>query len=127
MKYACHPNGFQSTNQKSPSGWLTDAARLSNLGTVSNETRIAVVGKWQETSRNVKLAGDQFWQFGYSDWSTGRNRMLPPPNKKRNQGILLTLAFLLFLDDDGFTIFLDDAEAKELVYDHAKLVNKLNN
>ncbi|KAL0634487.1 hypothetical protein Q9L58_006576 [Maublancomyces gigas] len=84
-------------------GWLTDAARLSNLGTVSNETRIAVVGKWQETSRNVKLAGDQFWQFGFSDWSTGRNH------------------------DDGFTIFLDDAEAKELVYDHAKLVNKLNN
>lgn len=31
-----------------------------------------------------------------------------------------------FVDDDGFTIYLDDAEAKQLVYDHAKKVEKLN-
>lgn len=32
----------------------------------------------------------------------------------------------MFLDDDGFTIYLDDPEAKQLVYDHVKKVNKLN-
>lgn len=38
----------------------------------------------------------------------------------------LFLFFFPPLDDDGFTIYLDDAEAKELVYDHAKSMNKLN-
>jgi mannan endo-1,4-beta-mannosidase len=33
---------------------------------------------------------------------------------------------LNFVDDDGFTIYLDDAEAKPLVYDHVKKVEKLN-
>jgi mannan endo-1,4-beta-mannosidase len=46
---------------------------------------------------------DMYWQFGYSGYSYGRNH------------------------DDGFTIFLEDAEAKKLVYEHAKKVNALNN
>jgi mannan endo-1,4-beta-mannosidase len=58
-------------------GWLTDAARLSNLGTVSNETRLEVLGEWQQASIDSKLAGDQFWQFGWSGWATGRNRKFP--------------------------------------------------
>ncbi|KAI5846256.1 putative mannan endo-1,4-beta-mannosidase C [Morchella snyderi] len=83
-------------------GWLTDAARLSNLGTVSNETRLEVLGEWQQASIDSKLAGDQYWQYGWSGWATGRNH------------------------DDGFTIYLDDAEAEPLVYDHVKKVEKLN-
>lgn len=101
---------------------MTDAARLSNLGTVSNETRLDVIGEWQETSVNVKLAGDQFWQFGFSKWSTGRNRTCPPPRRKA-VGLFTDLSRA---DDDGFTIYLDDPEAKQLVYDHAKKVNRLN-
>lgn len=80
-------------------GWLTDEARLENLGIVRNETRLEVVGKWQEIVRETKLAGDHYWQFGYDGFSTGPNH------------------------DDGFTIYLDSAEAKELIYKHAKKVN----
>jgi hypothetical protein len=68
----------------SRSGWLTDEARLSNLGTVSNITRIEAVGGWQDIGVEEKLAGDNFWQFGYSGYSTGRNH------------------------NDGFTIYLDE-------------------
>lgn len=49
-----------------------------------------------------KLAGDMFGQFGYSGFSYGRNH------------------------DDGFTIYLDDAEAQPLVYHHAEAVQRLN-
>lgn len=59
---------------------------------------------------------DMFWQYGFSGYSYGRNH------------------------DDGFTIYLDEyvscpvqdhandcsAEAKELVYKHARAVNQLN-
>ncbi|RDW76884.1 glycoside hydrolase 5 family protein [Aspergillus mulundensis] len=82
-------------------GWLTPQGRLDNLGTVSNITRLEAVGGWQKISLKEKMP-DMFWQYGFSGYSYGRNH------------------------DDGFTIYLDDAEAKELVYKHAKEVNKLN-
>lgn len=61
-----------------------------------------MLGGWQKTGVSEKLAGDMYWQFGYSGYSYGRNH------------------------DDGFTIFLDDAEAQVLVYQHVKGVNSLN-
>ncbi|KAH8902829.1 glycoside hydrolase [Coniochaeta sp. PMI_546] len=83
-------------------GWLTPAARLQNLGTVQNATRVEVVGGWQRIGIEERLAGDMYWQFGFSGYSYGRN------------------------NDDGFTIYLDDAEAQVLVYQHAKEVEALN-
>ncbi|KAL4973643.1 mannan endo-1,4-beta-mannosidase C [Aspergillus desertorum] len=82
-------------------GWLSPQGRLDNLGTVSNITRLEAVGGWQTISLREKMP-DLFWQYGFSGYSYGRNH------------------------DDGFTIYLDDAEAKELVYKHARDVNKLN-
>jgi mannan endo-1,4-beta-mannosidase len=82
-------------------GWLTDDKRQEYLGKTSNITRLEAIGLWQATSLKEKMP-DMFWQFGYSGYSYGRNH------------------------DDGFTIFLEDAEAKELVYEHAKKVNALN-
>jgi mannan endo-1,4-beta-mannosidase len=46
---------------------------------------------------------DMFWQYGYSDFSYGKNH------------------------NDGFTIYLDDEEAQTLVYQHAERMNGLNN
>ncbi|KAB5585167.1 endo-beta-1,4-mannanase [Coniochaeta sp. 2T2.1] len=83
-------------------GWMTDAARLSNLGTVANQSRVEVEGEWQRIGVREKLAGDMYWQFGYGGYSYGRNH------------------------DDGFTIFLEDEEAQTLVYQHARDVEKLN-
>ncbi|KAK4454882.1 endo-1,4-beta-mannosidase [Podospora aff. communis PSN243] len=83
-------------------GWMTPEKRMEYLGKTAPETRLQVVGKWQEVGLEEKLAGDMYWQFGYGGYSYGRNH------------------------DDGFTIFLEDAEAKTLVYDHAKKVNALN-
>jgi mannan endo-1,4-beta-mannosidase len=82
-------------------GWLTPEARLEYLGRVDNTTRTEAVGGWQEISVEEKMS-DMYWQFGYSEYSYGRNH------------------------DDGFTIFLDDKEAQELVYSHAKAVDRLN-
>lgn len=82
-------------------GWLTDEARLEYVGTVSNITRIEAVGGWQEIQVEEKMP-DMFWQFGFSDYSYGRNH------------------------DDGFTIYLDDEEAQTLVYEHAERMNALN-
>ncbi|KAH6892378.1 glycoside hydrolase superfamily [Thelonectria olida] len=82
-------------------GWLTPEARLEYLGTTRNETRIEVIGNWQKIHVEKKVS-DMYWQFGYSGWSYGRNH------------------------NDGFTIYLDDAEAKPLVYEHAKAMNRLN-
>lgn len=82
-------------------GWLTPAARLQYLGLVSNTTRLQAVGGWQKISLEEKMS-DMYWQFGYSNYSYGRN------------------------DDDGFTIYLDSPEAKQLVYEHARAVNRLN-
>lgn len=83
-------------------GWMTPEARLQMTGKVNNATRLEVLGGWQKTGVSEKLGGDMYWQFGYSVYSYGRNH------------------------DDGFTIFLDDAEAQTLVYQHAKAVNSLN-
>ena len=53
-------------------GWMSAAARLQNLGTVSNLSRVQVEGGWQEIVIKQKLAGDMFWQFGLqSGLSTG--------------------------------------------------------
>ncbi|EMR70233.1 putative glycoside hydrolase family 5 protein [Eutypa lata UCREL1] len=82
-------------------GWMTDEARQEYLGTVSNITRTQAVGGWQEIGLEEKMP-DLYWQFGYSGYSYGRNH------------------------DDGFTIFLDDDEAQQLVYDHAEALNNLN-
>lgn len=82
-------------------GWLTDDKRQEYLGKTSNVTRLEAIGLWQATSLKEKMP-DMFWQFGFSNYSYGRNH------------------------DDGFTIFLDDPEAKQLVYEHAKKVNALN-
>ncbi|KAK3312029.1 beta-mannanase [Apodospora peruviana] len=83
-------------------GWMTPEARLQQTGKVNNASRLEVIGGWQNTSVSEKLGGDMYWQFGFSGYSYGRNH------------------------DDGFTIFLDDAEAQALVYQHAKDVQKLN-
>jgi len=83
-------------------GWLSPAARLSNLGTVSNYTRLEVLGSWQQTSIEERLAGDQYWQYGFYWPSYGPN------------------------NDDGFTIYLNDSDARVLVYEHARRVSELN-
>jgi mannan endo-1,4-beta-mannosidase len=82
-------------------GWLTDDKRQEYLSKTSNVTRLEAIGLWQATSLKEKMP-DMYWQFGYSGFSYGRNH------------------------DDGFTMYLDDAEAKQLVYEHAKKVNALN-
>nr|AHK22783.1 GH5 mannanase [Achaetomium sp. Xz8] len=83
-------------------GWLTADKRLEYTGKVDNRTRVEVVGAWQKTMVKERIAGDMYWQYGFSGYSYGRNH------------------------DDGFTIYLDDEEAKTLVYQHAKEMNALN-
>ncbi|KAJ2902221.1 GH5 mannanase [Zalerion maritima] len=83
-------------------GWLTDEARLEYLGTVKNQTRTEVLGHWHDIMVEEKMAGDMYWQFGYSGYSYGRNH------------------------NDGFTIYLDDEEAETLVYEHAEEMDALN-
>jgi mannan endo-1,4-beta-mannosidase len=80
-------------------GWLTSEARFENLGYIDNTSRVDVESRWQAIALEEKLAGDIYWQFGYSNYSYGRN------------------------NDDGFTIFLDKPEAQPLVYEHAADVN----
>ncbi|KAF2688551.1 glycoside hydrolase family 5 protein [Lentithecium fluviatile CBS 122367] len=82
-------------------GWLTPQKRQEYLGKVSNTTRIEALSLWQATSLKEKMP-DMYWQFGYGGYSYGKNH------------------------DDGFTIFLEENEAKTLVYEHAKRVNALN-
>ncbi|KAG9254031.1 endo-1,4-beta-mannosidase-like protein [Emericellopsis atlantica] len=82
-------------------GWLTDEARLEYVGTVSNISRVEAMGGWQEIAVEEKIP-DMYWQFGYSEWSYGRNH------------------------NDGFTIYLDDEEAQPLVFEHAEKMNALN-
>lgn len=81
---------------------MTPEARLKYLGKVDNRTRVEVLGDWQKTMVEEKLSGDMYWQYGYSRYSYGRNH------------------------DDGLTIYLDDAEAETLVYQHARDMNSLN-
>ncbi|KAJ6264069.1 hypothetical protein Dda_0210 [Drechslerella dactyloides] len=83
-------------------GWLTPDKRLEYLGQVSNYTRLEVIKSWQETSIAERVAGDQYWQFGWYGWSYGPNH------------------------NDGFTIFLNDTEAGEIVNKHARHVSALN-
>ncbi|RYP46638.1 hypothetical protein DL768_007183 [Monosporascus sp. mg162] len=82
-------------------GWMTNEARKQYLGRVSDITRLEALGGWQEITLEERMP-DMYWQFGYSGYSYGRNH------------------------DDGFTIFLDDDEAQQLVYEHAAAVNELN-
>ncbi|KAL2133932.1 hypothetical protein VTI74DRAFT_1350 [Chaetomium olivicolor] len=83
-------------------GWLTPDKRLEYTGKVDNRTRLDVMPAWQKTMVDEKIAGSMYWQYGFSGYSYGRNH------------------------DDGFTIYMDDAEAQELVYKHAKDMNALN-
>ena len=55
-------------------GWLHDAERLAWLGrpTLANETRVAVVSKWQKLSLAYKMP-DMYWQFGVCGLSRGCN------------------------------------------------------
>lgn len=82
-------------------GWLTDQKRLEYLNKVSNISRLEAMGAFQKTALEEKMP-DMYWQFGYSGYSYGRNH------------------------NDGFTIYLDDPEAKTLIYEHAQKVNALN-
>ncbi|KEY68261.1 hypothetical protein S7711_04792 [Stachybotrys chartarum IBT 7711] len=91
--------------------WIIDHAAAGNGKPVVHEEygwlasndldRVEVVGRWQAVSLELEMS-DMYWQFGYSGYSTGRNH------------------------NDGFTIYLDDAEAQPLVYEHAAAVNALN-
>ncbi|GAB7361122.1 hypothetical protein MBLNU230_g1157t1 [Neophaeotheca triangularis] len=82
-------------------GWLTNEARLDALNRTEEAGRVEVLSGWQALTRKYRMS-DMYWQFGYSGYSYGRNH------------------------DDGFTIFLDDKEAKPLVYWHAAKINWLN-
>ncbi len=83
-------------------GWMTPKARLEYTGRVNNGSRLEVVGLWQNITVEEKLAGSMYWQFGYGGYSYGKNH------------------------DDGFTIYLEDEEAKTLVYGHARDMQALN-
>ncbi|KAH7347224.1 family 5 glycoside hydrolase [Plectosphaerella cucumerina] len=78
-------------------GWLTNEKRQEYLGTTSPLSRVEVLSKWQAISLEHEMS-DMYWQFGFTH-SYGRNH------------------------DDGFTIYLDAAEAQPLVYQHAAAVN----
>ncbi|KAH6670359.1 mannan endo-1,4-beta-mannosidase [Plectosphaerella plurivora] len=82
-------------------GWMTNEARQAALGKTAPETRLEVLGEWQAIHLEEEIAGGMYWQFGTNKYSYGRNH------------------------DDGFTIFLEDAEAQTLVVDHAASVNSL--
>ncbi|KAI2466171.1 glycoside hydrolase family 5 protein [Annulohypoxylon bovei var. microspora] len=81
-------------------GWMTPEVREQNGIPAVNETRIEVEGGWQKIMLEEGMS-DMFWQYGFSGYSYGRNH------------------------NDGFTIYLDDEEAKALVYHHAKEINDL--
>ncbi|KAI1459636.1 glycoside hydrolase family 5 protein [Annulohypoxylon moriforme] len=81
-------------------GWMTPEVREQNGIPASNATRIEVEGGWQKIMVEEGMS-DMYWQYGFSGYSYGRNH------------------------NDGFTIYLDDEEARTLVYDHAKEVNSL--
>ncbi|OTA99048.1 glycoside hydrolase family 5 protein [Hypoxylon sp. CI-4A] len=81
-------------------GWMTPEVREQNGIPAVNATRIEVEGGWQSIMLEEGMS-DLYWQYGFSGYSYGRNH------------------------NDGFTIYLDDDEAQELVYGHAKTVNSL--
>lgn len=87
-------------------GWITQAKRNeygmgARPAVDASRSRVEAIGAWQKVSLQEKMC-DMYWQFGYSGYSYGKNH------------------------DDGFTIFLEDAEAQPLVYQHAKEVEALN-
>ncbi|KAK2043938.1 cellulase [Colletotrichum somersetense] len=81
-------------------GWLTPAKRFEFTGLINLTPRTEVLARWQAIALEEGM-NDMYWQLGYSGYSYGRNH------------------------DDGFTIYLDDAEAQPLVYEHAAKVNAL--
>ncbi|CCA73942.1 related to beta-mannanase [Serendipita indica DSM 11827] len=81
-------------------GWLLDENRQAWLGRSSNITRVEAIGAWQKAGLDHKLAGDMYWQFGTDGLSFGNST------------------------DDGFTIYLKSPEAKQLIYEHAKKMNR---
>ncbi|KAF8454719.1 glycoside hydrolase superfamily [Terfezia claveryi] len=84
-------------------GWLTPEKRREYRGKNTTKYRIPVVGEWQRTAVQQKLAGTLYWQFGFSGYSYRKN------------------------DDDGFTIYLDNKqEADVLVVKHARDMDALN-
>ncbi|KAL6704307.1 hypothetical protein ACN47E_008371 [Coniothyrium glycines] len=82
-------------------GWLTPAKRQEYLGKTAPETRPQVFKEWQDIHVAEKMP-DMYWQYGYSGFSYGKN------------------------NDDGFTIYMEDAEAQAAVYEHAARMNALN-
>ena len=48
---------------------MTPESRLENLGTVSNYTRLEVIGPWQEIFYEEGIAGDMYWFVFYSSSS----------------------------------------------------------
>ncbi|KAF4555520.1 Cellulase (glycosyl hydrolase family 5)-like protein 1 [Elsinoe fawcettii] len=81
-------------------GWLSPAGKAQNGKPASDQTRTQVYNEWQAIQVQEKMP-DMYWQFG-TTFSYGKNH------------------------DDGFTIYLDDAEAQPLIYEHAKKMNALN-
>ncbi|KAI1441284.1 glycoside hydrolase family 5 protein [Annulohypoxylon stygium] len=81
-------------------GWMTAEVREQNGIPASDLTRVEVEGGWQRIMVEEGVS-DMYWQYGFSGYSYGRNH------------------------NDGFTIYLDDEEAKTLVYDHAREINSL--
>jgi len=85
-------------------GWMLPSVRLADLGETApaNETRVAVVGAWQNISLSYRMS-DTYWQLGVCGLTTGCST------------------------DDGFTIYLNNTvESKPLIYGHAAAVNKVN-
>jgi mannan endo-1,4-beta-mannosidase len=72
-----------SSHADNDQGWLTPETRLAYLGRTENATRVEALSLWQKTSLQEKIS-DMYWQFGFSNYSYGRNH------------------------DDGFTIYLDE-------------------
>lgn len=84
-------------------GWMTEKARREQLPTRQvNGSRLEVMGRWQRIMVEERMAGSMYWQFGWGGHSYGRNH------------------------DDGFTVYLEDEEAKVLVLEHAKEMKALN-
>ncbi|CRK37536.1 hypothetical protein BN1708_007403 [Verticillium longisporum] len=81
-------------------GWLTASKRQEYLGQTSPFGRVEVLSRWQDISLREEMP-DLYWQFGFGGYSYGKNH------------------------DDGFTIYLEDAEAQPLVFQHAARVNAL--
>lgn len=85
-------------------GWLHPDERVAWLGTTvpTNETRVAVVGEWQEISLAYRMS-DSYWQLGACGLQLGCST------------------------DDGFTIYFNDTEESiPLIYKHAAAVNRVN-